>query len=153
MEGGQGPGQQGDVVDVVFGARVQGQAHEVGDLHGGQQDRDAGGESQGDGVGDELDQAAHVHEAQQDQKQAGHDGGDDQAAHAVLHGEGGQDDDEGCRGAGDLHAGAAQKGCDDAGHDRGVQTVLRGDAGRDGQGHGQGNGDDGDDDSGGDVGA
>ena len=106
------------------------------------------GEAGDDREGDELDDAAQLGQAQGDQDDARHHGGDDQAVDAVLLHDAVDDHDERAGGPADLHPGAAQRRDQEAGDDRGVEALLRGDAAGDGEGDGEREGDDADDDAG-----
>jgi hypothetical protein len=88
-----------------------------------------------------------------EEDEAGHESGEDEAADAELVGDGGEDDDEGGRRAGDVAGRTAGEGDQDAGDDGGVEAVLRRDTGGDGEGHGERQGDDADGDAGEGVGA
>ncbi len=88
-------------------------------------DRDAGGEAGGHGIGNELDDGAEAAEAHQYDDDAGHDGGGGQAGVSVPRGNAVDDDDKRAGGAADLHAAAAQQRDQKTGDDCGVQAHRR----------------------------
>ncbi|MNP12292.1 hypothetical protein D3C76_1045200 [compost metagenome] len=150
---GQRPGQQAQLLHIVLWRFGQLQAEQVLDLQGGDDDADAGGETQGDRIGDELDQPAEARQAHGDQDHPGHQGAQQQSAHAELLGDGQQYHHEGSRGAADVEARAAGEGDQRCRHQHGVQAVLRRHTYGNGQRHGQGDGDDADREPGGQVAA
>ena len=104
------------------------------------------------GRGNEANRRPHAGEAHDDQHDAGHHGAHEQAVHAVLRDDAGDDDDEcACR-SGDLHARTAQRRHDEAGHDRAVDAGLRRQARGDGERHRQRQRDQAHGDAGGHVG-
>src|SRR5690606_10252403 len=111
------------------------QAEEVLDLQGSDDNADAGGEAQGHRIGHEADQLASAQQAQGDQDQPGQQGAEQQAADAVLLGDGQQDDHEGGGGAGNVEARAAKQGNQRSGDQHGVQAMLWRHANGDGQRH------------------
>jgi hypothetical protein len=113
------------------------EAQEVPELEGTDHDRDPGGEARRHRVGNVFDELPHAGRAHGEEDQARGERGQEQAPEAEARSDGGQDNHERGGGAGDLHGRAAQERGRGAGHDRGVQAVLRGDARGDGQGHGE----------------
>ena len=65
--------QQFDAREEFAGDRWSGEAEKVFDLGGCDQERDAVGESYGNGTGDELDGGAEAGEAHDEEQNAGHD--------------------------------------------------------------------------------
>ena len=65
--------KQFDAREEFAGDRWRGEAEEVLDLSGGDQEGNAVGESYGDGTWDELDSGAKAGEAHDEEKNAGHD--------------------------------------------------------------------------------
>ena len=112
--------------DERGGHRAHLQAEEVADLAREDDQRDAGREPDGHGIGDELDRAAHAHEPEDDEDDSGHQRGDEQPVHPVALHHAGDDHDERARGAADLHPRAPQGGDQEAGDDGGVQAALGG---------------------------
>jgi hypothetical protein len=73
----------------------------------------------------ELQQRAHAREAEQDEDAAGHHRDDDETVVTVARDDAVHDDDERAGRTADLHAASAERGDEEAGHDRGVQPALR----------------------------
>src|SRR5690606_32332400 len=88
LQAGQRLQQQRQLVEEVLWCAVQLQAEQILDLQQGDDDADAGGKTQGDRVGHELDQAPCAQQAQADENQAGEQGAQQQAANPVLLGDG-----------------------------------------------------------------
>ncbi len=145
--------QQADLLDVVLWLFGQRQAEQVLDLQGGDDDADARGESEGDRVGDECDQASSAQQAQCDQDQTGEHGAQQQAAKAELLGDRQQDHHESRRRPGDIEARSPGQRDQWRGDQYGVETVLWRHANGDRQGHGQRDGDDADRQAGADIAA
>ena len=111
---GDGYGLESDGAGVVkqeFDAREEfagdgrsGEAEEILDLRGCDQERDAVGESDGDGAGDVLDGGAEAGEAHDEEQNAGHDSYEGESGYAKFDDDAGDDDDEGAGGAADLRA-------------------------------------------------
>ncbi len=105
------PVHSAGVVKKEFDAREEfagdgrcGEAEEVLDLRGGDEQRDAVGESDGDRARDEFDGGAEAGEAHDEEENAGHDSYEGQSGYAELDDDSGDDDDEGAGGAADLRA-------------------------------------------------
>ena len=101
------------------------QSEEVLDLRGEDGERDARGEAHHDGIRDELDDGAQTKHAQQDEKEAGHDGGDEEARKAELRHDTINNDDECTRRPTDLDTAAPQRRDDHARHDGGEDAGHR----------------------------
>ena len=123
------------------------QTEEVLDLRGEDGQRDTGGKTDHDRVGDIFDDGAQVQDAHQDQECAGHEGRDHQAVHAVFLDDSEDNDDEGAGGAADLDLAAAEEGNEESRHDGGQDAGLRSGTGRDAERDGQRQGHDADDDT------
>src|SRR5881398_1669263 len=107
------------------------EAEEILHLAREDDERDAAGETDGHGEGDELDRTAQAHQAEQEQDHARHQGGGGQPVHAMLLDDRVHDDDECAGRTADLDARAAQRRDEEPGHDRGEQAPLGSDAARD----------------------
>ena len=115
----------------------QGQAEQIPDLAGDDDDGDTGGEADRDRKRDELDVGAEPQQAGDHHQDAGEDRRQKQAVHAVpLHGRGNQHD-EGAGRSADLEAAAAERRDQEAGDDRGVEALYRRRARRDRDRHRQ----------------
>ena len=145
--------QQADLLDVVLWLFAQRQAEQVLDLQGGDDDTDACGESEGDRVGDECDQASGAQQAQDDQDQAGEHGAQQQTAKAELLGDRQQNHHESGGRAGNVEARTSGQRNQRRGDQYGVEAVLRRHAHGDRQCHGQRDGDDADRQAGADIAA
>ena len=88
--------------------------------------RDAGGKACGDGIGDELDHAAHAEQSHEHQQDPSQNGGNRQAVHPVSGHDPRYDGGEGRCGPGDLYLAPAQGGHQKARHDGGIQALFRG---------------------------
>ena len=129
----------------------QGQAEQVLDLAGEDDDRDAGGEADRHRIGNVLDVGAEPQEARRDQDQARQQRREQQAVDAVpLDGRRDQHD-EGARRPADLEPAAAERRDQEAADDRGVKPAVRRHARGDGDRHRQGQRDDRDGQPGDDV--
>ena len=111
------------------------QSEKILDLRGGDQQRDAVGESDGHGARNVFDRRAQAGEAHDQQQHAGHDAHQRQPGHTELGHDAGDNHHERARGPADLGARAAQRRDQEAGHHRGVQAGLRRHAGGDGKRH------------------
>ena len=101
------------------------QAQKIFDLRQRHQHRNAIGETNHHGHGDEADQVAQLEQAHGKQQHARHRGGQDQVGHAMALHNAVDDDDEGARWPANLHPAAAQQRNQKAGNDGGEQTGLR----------------------------
>ncbi len=110
---------------------------EILDLRGGDQQRNAVGESDGDRARDVFDGGAQASKSHDEQQNSGHDPHQREAADSEAGNDAGHDDDKSARGSADLGARTAQGRDEEAGDDSGVEAGLRRDAGSDGEGHGQ----------------
>lgn len=119
------------------GARRIGKAEKVLQLADGQRDGDARSEPGRDSEGHEADKGAQLEQAHEDEQNARDDGGGDEAFYAIGGHDAGNDGGEGRRGAGYLHAAAAEERDEEPGNNGGVEALLRrhprGDAQRDGK--------------------
>src|SRR6185503_2310568 len=97
----------------------------------------AGGKSQWDGEGDELDCPSEPGESHDDQDYASHQGCDPEAFEPVLLDDTVDNHHEGAGRSPDLHPRAAQCGNEESRDDRGVQAPLGRDSAGDGEGDGQ----------------
>ena len=127
------------------------QTQEVLDLADDDGHGDTGGEADGDGVGDELDQTAQFAYAHQDQHNAGQQSSQDQTGHTLRGDDACDDGGKGRGGACDLDTAAAEEGDDETGCDGGVDAAGRFYAGGQSQCNGQGQGYDSDNDTGDDI--
>jgi len=104
MRAGQRAQKQADLLDIVLRLLGEGQAEQVLDLQGGDDDADARGKTEGHGVGDKGDQAAGAQQAEGDQDQAGEHGAQQQSAQAELLGDRQQNHHERRRRPGNVEA-------------------------------------------------
>ena len=111
------------------------QPQEVTELEDGDDNGDPGGESGGHRMGHELDQPAQPEQAHHHQNETSHRRGSEQPDQPELGGDRDQEDHERSSRARNCVHRAAGQGDDDACDDGRVQPVLRGCAGRDGEGH------------------
>jgi hypothetical protein len=118
------------------------QAKEVLDLRGGNQERDAIGESQDDRSRDELDRLSETGDREHDKNHTRHHRDHEQAREPVLRHDARDDDDKRAGRARDLNPRAAKQRDDEAAHDGGVDAGLRRHARRDAEGHREGQSDD-----------
>src|SRR3990167_10203708 len=101
-----------------------GQTEEVFPLADPDDHPDPGGEADDHRRRNEFDDRAEPGDAEQQQHDAGHHGGDLQAIDAVLGGDARQNHDERPSRPGDLQAAAAEQGYQHAGNDRRVDASL-----------------------------
>ncbi len=153
LQAGQRAQQHAELLQVMLRVGVQAQPEEILHLQGGDDDADAGGETQCHRIGHELDQPPGAQQAESDQDQSGEQRAEQQAADAVLLGDRQQDHHEGGGRPGDVEARAAEQGNQRRTDQYRVEPVLRWHADGDGERHGQGNGDHPDGQPGGDVAA
>ena len=113
------------------------QSEEILDLRGGDQHRDAVGESDDDRARNEAHRRAEAGESHRDEQDARHQRDQREAAHSEARHNAGDDDDKCAGGPADLGARAAQRGNQEAGNHRGVEAGLRGYARGDAERHGQ----------------
>ena len=128
------------------------QAEQVLDLRDRDQHGDAVGEADDDRDRDVAHQRAEPEPAEREQEHAGEHGRDQQVGDAVALDDAVDDDDEGARRAADLHARAAERRDQEAGDDRGEDSLLGLDAAGDRERHRQRQGDDADGEAGAEVG-
>ena len=124
-----------------------GQAHKILDLPDNDGHGDTCGKAGGYGIRNEFDQRSKPQQTHDDQDNAGHDGGDHQTAHSLGGDYPCNNGGKGCRRPGDLHAASSQKGNEEAGNDRSIDTLLRSHAGCKSQCNGKRQCDDGYDDT------
>ena len=130
---------------------LEGQAEEILQLADEDGNRDARSKARSDGIGDELNHAAHPQDAHQNQHQARQNRGGGKALHAIPGHNARHDSSKGCGGAGNLDLAPAQGRNQEARGNGGIKPLLRGHAGGQRQRDGQRQGDDGHDDSSGQV--
>ena len=134
------------------GRRGVGDAESGVELGAADDERDAGREADDHRVRDEADILAEAQGAEGEEHHACHQRREGEAEVAVGDDRGGADADEGAGRAGDLHAGAAEQGDDDAADDGRVEPLFRADPGGDRQAHREGEGDHADEQAGREVG-
>ena len=123
------------------------QPEDVCHLRGEDGDGDAARKAHDDGVGNEFDDGAQLERAQQDEDDARHQRGGDEARFAILLDDAVDDDDERARRSAYLHPAASQQRDEETGDDGRHDAFFGRDARRDAEGDGQRQGYDAHDDA------
>ena len=137
----------------VVGRPRRHKAEQVLELQHADDGPDAGGETGGDRMGNELDEPSQPEESHRDEDQSRHRARDEEAADSEARHDGREDHHERGGGPRHLEARSAEQRHDRAGDDRGVEAVLRRHSDGDGERHRKRERDDADHDTGEDVGA
>lgn len=101
------------------------QSKEIIDLGHEDQDCDTSGKAGDKGLGNILEQGAHLEETHKDQDDSRKEGGNKEPLHAMGGKDGDNDDDEGTGGAADLDSAPSKEGDDESSHDCSQQSGLR----------------------------
>ena len=125
------------LTEEVSGHLLDAKPQEVLHLLQADHDGDAVGEADHDRDRNELDEAPELEETHEKEDHARAHGGDHQVAQTVLCDQAVDDDDEGARGAADLHAAAAEKRNQKARDDGRVDARFGRNARGDAEGHGK----------------
>src|SRR5690242_1296655 len=128
-------------MEEIAGRMIEFESEEFLNLCAGDENGNTVGEADDHRAGKIFYGSAHAGYTEQNQEHACHHGADEKAVDAMLGDDAGYDDYECAGGPANLRFGAAERGDDESGNDGAVETVLRRDAGGDGEGHGEGESD------------